>query len=65
MVLAYADGKITEKDGFEKPKRMDDRSVRYAPSFITVGSAKLKGIKLATTYPYTAESIARFLGWMI
>lgn len=55
VVLAYAEGKI-ELPRLPGPKA---RGVRYAPSFrIDVVPNGLRD------KPYTAESIAKFLGWM-
>ncbi len=58
VVLAYAEGKIE----LEKPSmsRGGASSVRYAPSFCKVGER----FKVDKSFPYNAESIARFLGWM-
>jgi hypothetical protein len=57
VVDAYAEGKIE----LEKPSmsRGGASSVRYAPHFA-------KGERFTTdkSFPYNAESIARFLGWM-
>lgn len=58
VVLAYAEGKIE----LIKPKagKGSGKGLRYAPSFL-VAKEDFKGLKI---FPYNAESIARFLGWM-
>ena len=56
VVQAYADGKVE----LPKVKRID-RETRNAPGFCRLGD-RLNDIK--PNRPYTAESIARFLGWM-
>jgi hypothetical protein len=55
VVHAYAEGKIHLNGIGNKAHKT---AIRYAPSFIP-GSALL-----GSAHPYTAESVARFLGWM-
>ncbi len=67
VVLAYAEGKIE----MEKPKALDSESpkarstgIRLAPSFLQT-DLRFKDIKTQMdAKPYTAESIAQFLGWL-
>lgn len=55
VVLAYAEGKIElERPGKDTPKK----TIRYAPGFIQ-GNVP----EAFQERPYTAESIAAFLGW--
>jgi hypothetical protein len=58
VVLAYAEGKI-ELDNPDKAERQRPDRVRYAPYF-TPGSSHP-----ACELPYTPETIANFLGWVL
>jgi hypothetical protein len=55
VVKAYADGKI-QLNGL--PSKASKALIRYAPSFIPGWSSR------GEDHPYTAISIAKFLGWM-
>ena len=61
VVQAYADGKIE----LEKPKTGFGSSggLRNAPNFCKIDRKVFKDVK-NLAYPYNAESIAWFLGWM-
>ena len=56
VVLAYADGRIQ----LSQPERKAPR-LRYAPSFAIVGDDVV--VQNDNSKPYTAISVARFLGW--
>ena len=61
VVVAYAEGKI--ELGRPKPTRGGLSNIRNAPSFLPA-KERFKDLK-SLPKPYNAESIARFLGWMI
>jgi hypothetical protein len=56
VVQAYAEGKIE----LPKPNDRNGKGLRYAPRF----AVSKKQINEHNLFPYNAESIARFLGWM-
>jgi hypothetical protein len=57
FVQAYADGKI------ELPKLPKHaHHIRYAPSFMAGGELRTTDAQLPK--PYTADSVAQFLGWL-
>jgi hypothetical protein len=55
VVTAYADGKIELP-----PVRRIDKNTHYAPKFRPGG---ISGATCTTNFPYTADSVAEFLGW--